>query len=167
MLNFVRLSRIIGDQTEIAVENAVIDDRDRRILGALSKNGRISYRELAKVANLSANATAERVERLQALGIIQGFGIRISPASLGLKLQAFIDVKLRQGTRMETFEEALQDIPGIREAASITGTFDARLYVDCADMEQLGRLIEQLRAQAGVQSTNSTVICRELRIGSK
>jgi DNA-binding Lrp family transcriptional regulator len=73
---------------------------------------------------------------------------------------------LRQGTRMEAFEEALRGIPGIREAASITGAFDARLHVDCADPAELGRLVEQLRLQAGVQSTSSTVICRELQIRS-
>jgi Lrp/AsnC family transcriptional regulator, leucine-responsive regulatory protein len=113
---------------------------------------------------VSANAAAQRVRRLEAVGVIRGFSVEVSLASLGLKLQAFVDVKLRQGTTMEAFEKALGNIPGIREAASITGTFDARLQVDCADPVELGRLVEQLRVEAGVQSTSSTVICRELEV---
>jgi Lrp/AsnC family leucine-responsive transcriptional regulator len=150
--------------TDKSEENAVIDDRDKRILSALTENGRMSYKRLAKVANLSPNATAERVHRLQELGVIQSFSVDISPASLGLHLQAFIDVKLKPSTSMEAFEKALRGIGGVRNAASITGSFDARLWVDCKDTDQLGNLIEQLRRQTGIQETSSTVICRELRI---
>lgn len=164
MADFVRLSRSEPLQAEQSEKVAAMDGRDMRILSELGKNGRISYQELGKMVNLSANAAAQRVRRLEAVGVIRGFSVEVSLASLGLKLQAFVDVKLRQGTTMEAFEKALGNIPGIREAASITGTFDARLQVDCADPVELGRLVEQLRVEAGVQSTSSTVICRELEV---
>ncbi|MGA2653757.1 MAG: Lrp/AsnC family transcriptional regulator [Terracidiphilus sp.] len=164
MAEFVRLSRSEPLQAEQSEKVAAMDGRDMRILSELGKNGRISYQELGKMVNLSANAAAQRVRRLEAVGVIRGFSVEVSLASLGLKLQAFVDVKLRQGTTMEAFEKALGNIPGIREAASITGTFDARLQVDCADPVELGRLVEQLRVEAGVQSTSSTVICRELEV---
>ncbi|MGO9340230.1 MAG: Lrp/AsnC family transcriptional regulator [Terracidiphilus sp.] len=164
MANFARLSRPEMSNAEESEKIAAMDERDMRILGALGNNGRISYQELGKIVNLSANAAAQRVRRLETVGVIRRFSVEVSPASLGLKLQAFVDVKLRQGTTMEAFEKALGNIPGIREAASITGTFDARLHVDCADPAELGRLVEQLRVQAGVQSTSSTVICRELHV---
>jgi Lrp/AsnC family transcriptional regulator, leucine-responsive regulatory protein len=166
MTDFMRLSRQASMSTVKTEEKVVLDDCDRRILGALTENSRISYRKLAQIANLSANATAERVHRLQAVGIILGFSVEISPMSLGLSLQAFIDVKLQHGTSMEVFEKALRKIPGVREAASVTGSFDARLRVDCKDPTQLGALIEQLRKHTGVQETSSTVICRELQIRS-
>lgn len=164
MANFVRLSRSNLKVASESKEKTPFDDQDMRILSALAQNGRISYRELGKLANLSANAAAQRVRRLHELGVIRGFSADVSPAALGLKLQAFVDVKLRQGTTMEAFETALRNIPGIREAASITGTFDARLHIDCFDTAELGMLVERLRVQAGVQSTSSTVICRELDI---
>lgn len=90
----------------------------------------MSYRDLARVANLSANATAERIQRLQTAGVILGFSADISAAAPGLSLSAYVDVKLRPGTSMEAFEAALVKIEGIRDAASLTGTFDARLLVD-------------------------------------
>jgi Lrp/AsnC family transcriptional regulator, leucine-responsive regulatory protein len=164
MADFVRLSRKTEHYAEKTAENIVLDDRDRRILRALSENSRISYSKLAKIASLSANATAERVHRLQQLGVIVRFLTEVSPASLGLTLQAFVDVKLQRGISMEAFEKALRKIDGIREATSVTGAFDARLRVDCKGTADLGRLIERLRVNTGVQETSSTVICRELKI---
>ncbi len=145
-------------------ETAVRDDLDMKILGALIENSRISYRDLGKIVHLSANATAERVHRLQALGVIRGFTTEISPASLGLHLQAYIDIKLQPGTSMAVFEKRLRKIDGVREAFALTGSFDVRLRVDCRDPMQLGRFIEQLRAAGGIQQTCSSVISQELRI---
>ena len=163
----MRFSRLAEQSSPDAAENVVLDSCDRTILRELSRNGRISFRELAKAAHLSANATAERVRRLQQLGVLLGFSADVSPASLGLHLQAFVDVKLQKGMSMETFEKALSKIAGVREAASITGGFDARLRVVCRDTTQLGRLIEQIRVQTGVQETSSTVICRELVLADR
>jgi DNA-binding Lrp family transcriptional regulator len=65
---------------------------------------------------------------------------------------------------MESFETALRKVQGVREATVLTGAFDARLRVDCADPAHLGFLIEELRTRTGVQETSSTVICRSLNI---
>jgi Lrp/AsnC family leucine-responsive transcriptional regulator len=167
MPNFVRFPRPISGSAKQSEESYALDDRDRRILTALSRNARMSYRDLARVANLSANATAERIQRLQTAGVIRGFSADISAAALGLSLSAYVDVKLRPGTSMEAFEGALVKIEGIRDAASLTGTFDARLLVNVENPARLGELIEMLRKSAGVMETSSTVICRPLKIDTK
>jgi Lrp/AsnC family leucine-responsive transcriptional regulator len=141
-----------------------LDERDRHLLNALRENSRISFRDLAKIVNLSPNATAERVSRLQESGVILGFRTELSARALGLPLQAYIDIKLEKGVSMESFERALRRIPNVREAVSMTGAFDARLRVDCEGPIELGSLIEKIRSQAGVQETSSTVICRELSL---
>jgi DNA-binding Lrp family transcriptional regulator len=164
MGNFVNLLRMSASETEQTAKNVELDASDRAILGALTRNARTSYRDLAAQAHLSPNATAERMRRLQDLGVIKGFSLEIEPSSLGLNLQAFIDVKLQKGTTMDAFERTLARIAGVEEAVSLTGTFDVRLRVVCKDPNQLGELIEQLRAQAGVQETSATVIVRRLNL---
>jgi Lrp/AsnC family transcriptional regulator, leucine-responsive regulatory protein len=146
------------------MKSPAIDDIDRKILGALRARGRMSFRELGSLANLSPNATAERVERLQQRGIITGFTAQISPEAMGLGLQAYIDLKLQPGVSMENVEKALWRIEAVQEAASLTGLFDVRLRVACKDPAHLGQLIEQLRSVTGVQETSSTVICRSLQV---
>ena len=156
------LSRTKGVRPTLPAPNAVVDDSDRTILSMLQGNGRTSFRDLAKAVDLSANATAERVRRLEALGIIRGYKVQVSLGALGFPLQAFVDVKLERGVSMEAFEKALRGLKGVQEAASVTGQFDARLRVVCRDPDDLGFLIEQIRAKTGAQETSSTVICREL-----
>jgi Lrp/AsnC family transcriptional regulator, leucine-responsive regulatory protein len=147
-----------------SAENELIDDCDRRILAALVRNARISFKKLAEIAQLSGNATAERVQRLQQMSVITGFRVDLNRRLLGQPLQAYIDIKLQRGASMAGFEKALRSIPNVREAVSITGGFDARIRVDCEDPEALGKLIEEIRKQAGVHETSSTVVCRELQV---
>ena len=144
----------------------MIDERDRRILIALAGNSRISFRELGEVANLSANATAERVQRLVETGVISKFSIDIPAAALGLGLQAFIDVRLQPGTTMAAFEKAIQRMDSVLEGTVLTGTFDARLRVACADPEHLNRIIEELRGACGILETSSAIVCRQMQLTS-
>ncbi|MFM0730748.1 Lrp/AsnC family transcriptional regulator [Paraburkholderia sediminicola] len=144
----------------------MIDDRDRRILTALAGNSRISFRELGEVANLSANATAERVQRLVETGVISKFSIEIPAAAMGLGLQAFIDVRLQPGTSMATFEKKIQRMDSVLEGTVLTGTFDARLRVACLDPEHLNRIIEELRSACGILETSSAIVCRQMQLTS-
>lgn len=144
----------------------MLDDRDRRILSALAGNSRISFRELGEVANLSANATAERVQRLVETGVISRFSIEIPAAAMGLSLQAFIDVRLQPGTTMAAFEKSIQRMDSVLEGTVLTGTFDARLRVACSDPEHLNRIIEELRSACGILETSSAIVCRQLQLTS-
>src|ERR1700682_3217490 len=107
-------------KTRETTQNVVMDERDRRILSALQRDGRISYRRLAALVNLSPNATAERVFRLQEAGVIRGFSVLVTPEALGYKLQAYVDVKLQAGTSMQAFEKALQKMDSVRDATILT-----------------------------------------------
>jgi Lrp/AsnC family leucine-responsive transcriptional regulator len=147
-----------------SAENVLIDDCDRRILTALVRNARISFKKLAEIAQLSGNATAERVQRLQQVSVITGYKAELNRKLLGQPLQAYIDIKLQRGASVAGFERALSTISNVREAVSLTGEFDARIRVDCEGPEALGKLIEEIRKQAGVQETSSTVVCRELQV---
>jgi len=143
-------------------KNLEIDEIDRRILGILTSQGRLSFRDLGAKVHLSPNATAERVRRLQSANIIRGFLADLDYTKLGLSLQAYIDVRLRPGTSAQNFEAVAMKLPGVISAAILTGALDFRLRVACQGQSDLVQLIETLRSRAGVQETNTTVILREL-----
>jgi len=143
-------------------KNLEIDEIDRRILGILTSQGRLSFRDLGAKVHLSPNATAERVRRLQSANIIRGFHADLDYTKLGLSLQAYIDVRLRPGTSAQNFEAVAMKLPGVISAAILTGALDFRLRVACKGQSDLVQLIETLRSRAGVQETNTTVILREL-----
>ncbi|HEY3675467.1 MAG TPA: Lrp/AsnC family transcriptional regulator [Candidatus Tumulicola sp.] len=148
-----------------ATQNAELDGIDRDILGALERDGRTSYIDLAREIGLSANATADRVRRLFALGVIDGVRATLSPDALGLSVSAFIDVKLRSERAADDFERSLADVPGIVECVLTTGNFDFTLRVACRDREDLVRIAEHLRTTAGAAETYTRLVLRERTFG--
>jgi Lrp/AsnC family leucine-responsive transcriptional regulator len=149
-------------KNKIAEKNSALDEIDRKMLRVLCADARVSFRDLSRKVYLSPNATAERIRRLQSLGIIRGFHASLDPARLGLSVEAYIDVRLQPGTTAHSFEAAAMKLPGVVSMAILTGSFDVRLRVACKDQAELVRLIETLRGRTGARETNSTVICREI-----
>jgi len=141
-----------------------MDKIDMTILSLLQRDGRASFRDLGIAVNLSANAAAERVRRLQADGVIRSIAATVDPAAFGRTLEAHIDVKLRQGVSAAAFEKAVYGVPQIQSATLMTGSFDYAIRVACRDQDDLVNVTEYLRNTAGAQETYSRVILREIRV---
>lgn len=147
--------------TDTAEKNPVIDAIDRKILGALQRQARLSFRDLGAKVHLSSNATAERVRRLQLLGVIRGYHADIDHAKLGLSLHAYVDIRLKPGVDAAEFEAAARKLPGVESLSILTGAMDLRVRVSCRDQAELAQLISQLRSRAGAQETNTSLILYE------
>ncbi len=70
-----------------------LDETDWAILDRLQQDGRISLTELGKGVNLSASATTERVRRLEAAGVITGYGARVDLEKVGYPVMAVVRLK--------------------------------------------------------------------------
>ena len=93
---------------------------DRRIIGELVENGRLSFAELGRRVNLSPPAVAERVQRLERSGVIAGYRAEIDPKALGYPLTAIIRVKPAPG-QLVRIPELAAEIPQVGECHRITG----------------------------------------------
>lgn len=144
-----------------AVKSGAVDDVDRDILGALQRDGRQSYSDLAAAVGLSANAVADRVRRLLASKAILAIEARLDPELLDQRLFAFVDVKLRSDVPAERFEREIAAMPQVLSAVLTTGSSDYTLRVGCADQADLVSVVEALRARAGAAETYSRLILRE------
>ena len=65
-----------------------MEDLDRRLVGLLLADGRMSYTDLGKATGLSTSAVHQRVRRLEERGVITGYAATVSPEALGLSLTA-------------------------------------------------------------------------------
>ena len=61
-----------------------MEDLDRRLVGLLLADGRMSYTDLGKATGLSTSAVHQRVRRLEERGVVTGYTAQVSPESLGL-----------------------------------------------------------------------------------
>lgn len=124
-----------------------LDALDRRILGALQSDGRITYDELAARVGLSASATLRRVKRLEEARVITGYAALVDAARVGLGLTAYINVHMEKqsdtGKRspMDDFAAAVQSWPEVAECVSLTGEMDYLLRVVVRDMAHYTRFV--------------------------
>lgn len=69
-----------------------MDATDRLIIATLQQNSRMTMKELGEIVHLTGQATATRVKKLEDLGIIEGYTIRINEEQLGLPIHAMITI---------------------------------------------------------------------------
>lgn len=118
-------------------EGTGLDAIDAAILRELCADARIPRAELSRRVGLSAPSVADRVRRLEDVGIITGYGARINPARLGYGLTILIRARPLPG-EMSNMIEAIQDTPQIIACDRVSGEdcFVARAHVrDVAEME--------------------------------
>ncbi|MFJ7886927.1 Lrp/AsnC family transcriptional regulator [Lysinibacillus xylanilyticus] len=70
----------------------MLDSTDLRILDELSKNSRITMKELGEKVHLTGQAASARVARLEDNGVIESYTINVNPIKLGSNVHAFINI---------------------------------------------------------------------------
>ena len=113
-----------------------LDKIDRNILRELQKDGRIAYAQLAKRVGLSPTPCVDRVKRLEADGVIQGYSAIINPESVDASLVVFVQIRLSRSSKdvFEDFSKAASLLPEIQECHLVSGAFDYLIKARVADM---------------------------------
>lgn len=140
-----------------------LDATDRRILGVLQREGRISNADLAQRVNLSASACHRRVQRLEEAGVIAGYVALLDPRSLGRTTTVFVEITLSgQGdATLDAFEKAVRVIPDVLECHLMAGSADYLLKVVAADTDDFARIHRQHLARLpGVAQMQSSFALR-------
>lgn len=142
-----------------------MDAIDRRIVQALQLDGRMKIGELAELVGLSATPCARRLERLQADGVITGYGARVDPRKMGVPVTIFVSVELEtQGAdRIKAFERAVSGFEEVMECYLMTGSRDFLLRVVAADLDAFDAFLEhRLMKVKGVRNMRSNFALRAL-----
>jgi Lrp/AsnC family leucine-responsive transcriptional regulator len=158
-----RLSSAASASSTPAQPAAPLDDTDRALLSALADDARQPVSELARGVGLSPPATADRLRRLEASGVIGRFTVQIDPRALGYTLQAIVRVKPLPG-QLHLVEEVIRRIPEFVECDKVTGDdcFICRLYL--RSIEQLDEILSKVteRAETSTAIVKSTPVPRRL-----
>ena len=140
---------------------AKFDDTDRRIIGELTRNGRLSFAELSRRVNLSPPAVAERVQRLERVGVIAGYQAKIDPKALGYPLTAIVRVKPSAG-QLARIPELAEEIPEVGECHRITGEDCFYLTLHLRSIDELSMTLDRFLVYGETTTSliNATPISR-------
>ncbi len=107
-------------------DKRTLDRIDRALVGALTKNARLSNKELAAMVDLAPSSCLERVRRLVREGTIRGFVADVDPSALGYSIEAMMAVRLRQHSRehYDAFREHALTLPEVVAVYHMAGEND-------------------------------------------
>jgi len=144
-----------------SIDRPRLDATDRKILGELTADGRVSLAELGRRVNLPSPAVAERVQRLERSGVITGYRAEIDPRTLGYQLTAIVRVKPAPG-QLARIPELAAEIPEIGECHRITGEDCFYLTVHLRSIDELSPLLDRflVYGQTTTSLINATPIPR-------
>ncbi|MEM6677081.1 MAG: Lrp/AsnC family transcriptional regulator [Pseudomonadota bacterium] len=139
----------------------MIDDTDRKILSILLSDAATSKAEIARRVGLVASAVSERVRRMEADGVIQGYEVRLDARQLGKPLLAFIFVTDAKPSLGFDTAAALASVTGLEELHKIAGDDCYLLKVRAADTDELNRIIEgEINPVQSVTRVRTTIVLK-------
>lgn len=120
-----------------------IDAVNGEILKHLQLNARITMTELGKVVGLTAPAVAERIKKMEDLGIVRGYYTQLSYIKTGYQLKAIITLKVFMG-RLKPFLDVVTGFKEVINCYRITGNENIIMEVVLKNQKHLETFIDQL-----------------------
>lgn len=144
-----------------------MDEIDRRILRVVQANPDLPIAELATKAGLSHTPCWRRLKKLEADGIICGRAVLLDAKQLGLVVNVFAHVRLKQHDEetLDALELSVSLHPEIVESFSMSGTSDYVLRVVAKSIEDYERFLKKtLLHLPGVSSINSSFALKTVKM---
>lgn len=134
-----------------------LDYLDKKILHMISDDARIPFLEVARACNVSGAAIHQRIQKLQALGVIKGSQFIIDPEKIGYETCAYIGLYLKDPSRFDEVVESLKRIPEVVECHYTTGGFDMFIKIYARNNHHLLTVIHDKLQPLGL-SRSETII---------
>ena len=147
-------------------QTSELDTIDLRILDLLQQEGRLTVTELGERVGLSTSPCAQRVKRLERLGVITGYHAKIDPLAVGHTLLVFVEITLAEKSEQifKKVRDELAHMPEVLECHLVSGSFDYLVKARLAGMPQyrhlLGSMLERIPVPA---QSNSYVVMEEVK----
>lgn len=137
----------------------MIDEISLKILKILQKKARIPNVEVARQVGMAPSAVLERIRKLEKMGFIDGYEVRLNPERFGKSQVAFIHVRAGGQGEKHGLADTLAAIPQVQEIHFVDGRDSYLLKVRETDTKALGRLVrDRIAPLKGVVSTSTTIV---------
>ncbi|WP_340238234.1 Lrp/AsnC family transcriptional regulator [Sulfitobacter pontiacus] len=136
-----------------------MDSKDREIIKALQRNGRLTNQDLATQVNLSPSPCLRRTRALEEKGVIKGYTAIVDERAYGLPVTALVRIRLSShtGDVVKLFEKKVHETEQILDCYVITGSEDYLLRVLVEDLKSYEEFVRhKLHNIPGIASIDSS-----------
>jgi len=132
------------------MSNYQIDQTDRKILELLKSNARIQWREIGEEVHLTGQAVGERVKRMVAANVIEGFYTKVNYLDQEKFQISFITIVMTN-TKHDAFLELMENTKEVIKVYRISGYGCYMIHVKWKDQLLLDQLLESILAYGNYQ----------------
>jgi Lrp/AsnC family transcriptional regulator for asnA, asnC and gidA len=134
-----------------------IDKLDRRILNILQRDGRLSFRNVARRLKVSDATVRSRVARLEENHIIKGFSVQVDPQQAGMEVIGLVHLEV-DGEVQAHFTETLNAIDEVKLVMETGERQNFILLVTFPSRDALNEFLDKrIRGKSGIQLLTVTL----------
>ncbi len=130
----------------------MLDDLDLAIIRELIKDGRASYRSIAKKLGISVATVASRVMALEKSGIIKGYTALVDYEKLGYEITAIIELTISKGKLIEV-QHQVAEKSNVSSVYDVTGETDSIIVAKFKNRDELNKFVKWLLSMPYVERT--------------
>ncbi|KAB2812663.1 Lrp/AsnC family transcriptional regulator [Pimelobacter simplex] len=142
-------------------DQAILDSTDRAILDLLRENARRPLREIATAVGLTVAPVQRRIARLEKLGVIERYTVQVNHGRIATGIEAVTELQFADDLDLAQIMEYVAQIPEVEEVLTLAGDPDALVRIRVDGVEDLRRVVSQLRSSGPIASTKTLVVLEE------
>ena len=140
-----------------------LDQLDRKIVGLLIQNARMSYSDIGQQVGISRVAVKMRVQALEKKGIIEEYTTIINPQKLGGAVSCYFEIETAPESLSEV-AEILRQNDTVTQIYRVTGRSKLHVHAVAASGEEMERLVcGTIDKLPGVTSCSCNIIFSRIK----
>lgn len=135
----------------------MVDELDQRLIALLRADSRTPAAGLAKALKVSRGTVQNRIERLVARGVVQGFTIKTQPDMDANRVRAVMTIAI-EGERSGAVVRTLKGFPEVSAVHTTNGRWDLVAELDVETLGAFSRVLDRIRQIEGIASTETSIL---------
>jgi DNA-binding Lrp family transcriptional regulator len=144
------------------MDAASMDELDRRLIALLRADSRTPAAALAKALKVSRGTVQNRIDRLTARGMIQGFTIKTRPDVDAGRVRAIMCIAI-EGERSAAVVRALKGFPQVAAIHTTNGRWDLIADLDVENLAAFSQALDDIRGIEGIAATETSLLLATLK----
>lgn len=118
-----------------------MDQTDLQILQIIQKKARIPNVEVARTIGMAPSAILERIKKLEAQDVIQGYEVRLNPEMFHCAMTAFVHMKVTDPSKILETAQAVSALEQVQEVHYLAGEDCLMAKIKVADNTELESIL--------------------------
>ena len=138
-----------------------MDQLDAALISAMRENPRVGDLELSRITRVARATVQSRLAKLEASGVITGYGPDIDLVAAGHPVLAFVTLEIAQGS-LDAVTAELESLPNVLDAYVTSGAADVLCKIAATSHEDLQSVLLHISQSGSVVRSTSVIVLSEL-----